>query len=264
MNRFKQSTVTGTLLLQDENLGNFSEQQIVLLQAIGSEGSITKAAKLIGISYKTAWDRIEAMNNLATSALVIRNAGGAKGGGTKLTENAHLLIRDFLKLKQEHSQLLQKMGHYTLEGRNREQDPSRKAEKSNQLRGKIIDIVKGAIDSEIIIALGNKAKIVAVVASTSDTYNSLELGKTVVALIDSAWVILSKNPDLKTSARNNLQGRIVRLIKSDVNTEVIIDLGNEKTLRCTITNTSANELELKVQDPVVALFKASSVTLAVD
>ena len=36
-----------------------------LLAAIGSEQSITAAAKRVGLSYKAAWDAIEAMNNLA-------------------------------------------------------------------------------------------------------------------------------------------------------------------------------------------------------
>jgi len=61
----------------------------------------------------------------------------------------------------------------------------------------------------------------------------LDVGKFIIALIKSSWIILSKNLGLKTSARNNLEGEIVRLIKGDVNTEVIIDIGNGKTL-CTL------------------------------
>ena len=52
-----------------------------LLAAIGSEQSITAAAKNVGMSYKAAWDAVEAMNNLADRALVERAVGGKGGGG---------------------------------------------------------------------------------------------------------------------------------------------------------------------------------------
>ena len=52
----------GDLFLVDERNRSFTVQQIQLLQAIEQCGSITKAAKSVGISYKTAWDRINMMN----------------------------------------------------------------------------------------------------------------------------------------------------------------------------------------------------------
>ncbi|GIS50793.1 MAG: hypothetical protein Ct9H90mP25_2270 [Gammaproteobacteria bacterium] len=45
-----------------------------------------RGAKSVGISYKTAWDRINMMNNLSDKPLVRRSAGGSGGGGTSLTE----------------------------------------------------------------------------------------------------------------------------------------------------------------------------------
>ena len=267
MSPAKKTVVTGTLALQSDRFGRFSEQQILLLQAIHTTGSITKAAKQVGISYKTAWDRIEAMNNLSIVPLVKRSAGGAKGGGTALTNEAEELIAEFIELQREHSQLLQKMGgeREVKQNSNRHNiDPAPQTSARNQLKGRIASIVIGKIDSEISIDLGNAVEIVAVVTNTSRLNMELKVGDVVVALIKSSWILLSKHLGLKTSARNNLQGEIVRLIKGDVNTEVIMDIGNEKTLCCIITNTSALELELGNKDKVVALFKASSVILLTD
>ncbi len=267
MNPPKKTVITGTLALQSEEFGRFSEQQILLLQAIHRAGSITKAAKAVGISYKTAWDRIEGMNNLSIQPLVKRSAGGAKGGGTVLTEAAERFISQFIALQREHSQLLQQMGG-ELDTKQTSKSPSSSPVLSssarNQLRGRIACIVVGKIDSEISIDLGNCVQIVAVVTNTSRLEMDLEVGDFVIALIKSSWILLSKHLGLKTSARNNLEGEIVRLIKGDVNSEVIIDIGNEKTLCCIITNTSAKELELQAEDPVIAFFKASSVILLSD
>jgi molybdate transport system regulatory protein len=236
MNPPKKTIITGTLSLQSEGFGQFSEQQILLLQAINLTGSITKAAKNMGISYKTAWDRIETMNNLSITPLVKRSAGGAKGGGTALTEKAEQIIAEFLQIQQEHSKLLQRIGGELDSNKTINPNSSKGVLQSsarNQLRGQIADIVAGKIDSEISINLGNSIEIVATITNTSRADMDLDVGKFIIALIKSSWIILSKNLGLKTSARNNLEGEIVRLIKGDVNTEVIIDIGNGKTL-CTL------------------------------
>ncbi len=267
MSQHKKTTVTGTLSLQSESLGRFSEPQIQLLQAIQSAGSITKAAKAVGISYKTAWDRIETMNNLSLFPLVQRSAGGAKGGGTALTEQAEKIIAAFIQLKRQHSKLLQSFGD-DFESQHSPKNDHLKAalqfSARNQLRGRISKVVKGKIDSEISIRMGDSVEVVAVVTNTSRLEMNLEVNNFVTALIKSSWIILSKHLQIATSARNNLEGEIVRLIKGDVNTEVIIDIGGEKTLCCIITNTSVNELGLTLKDKVLALFKASSVILLAD
>ncbi|PCI76916.1 MAG: hypothetical protein COB20_09540 [SAR86 cluster bacterium] len=54
--------------------------QINLLQAIADTGSITAAAKIAGVSYKTAWDRLERINNLSAQPVIQRSAGGSHGG----------------------------------------------------------------------------------------------------------------------------------------------------------------------------------------
>lgn len=51
-------------------------QRIALLQHVAEQGSITRAAKAAGISYKAAWDAIDELNNLATQPLVERSTGG--------------------------------------------------------------------------------------------------------------------------------------------------------------------------------------------
>lgn len=266
MSKQKKTTVTGTLSLQSESFGRFSDQQIQLLQAIHSTGSITKAAKKVGISYKTAWDRIETMNNLSITPLVKRSAGGVRGGGTVLTDKAEQIISQFIQLQREHSQLLLQIGGEIdakqLPSSNG--NPALHSSARNQLRGQIANIVVGKIDSEVSIHLGNSIEMAAVVTNASRLEMNLEIGDFVIAIIKSSWIIISKHIGLKTSARNNLNGKVVRLIKGDVNTEVIIDIGNEKTLCCIITNTSAKELALQSNDDVVALFKASSVILLAD
>ena len=69
-----------------ENLGG--QGRMALLALVGTHGSITHAAKAMGMSYKAAWDAIDTMNNLAGEPLVERLTGGKGGGGTRLTTRA--------------------------------------------------------------------------------------------------------------------------------------------------------------------------------
>lgn len=50
-------------------------QRMALLEQIAIQGSITRAAKAAGLSYKAAWDAIDELNNLAEKPLVERSVG---------------------------------------------------------------------------------------------------------------------------------------------------------------------------------------------
>jgi molybdate transport system regulatory protein len=64
-----------------------------LLDAILEKGSISAAAKKMGMSYKRAWDLVSTMNNSFKQPLVITATGGSHGGGAEVTEFG----RDILK-----------------------------------------------------------------------------------------------------------------------------------------------------------------------
>ncbi|MFQ5775974.1 MAG: winged helix-turn-helix domain-containing protein [Kiloniellaceae bacterium] len=56
-----------------------------LLEAIGEEGSITGAARRMGMSYRRAWLLVETMNRCFRAPLVQASRGGPGGGGARLT-----------------------------------------------------------------------------------------------------------------------------------------------------------------------------------
>jgi len=68
-------------------------QRIALLQHIAEQGSITRAAKAAGISYKAAWDAIDELNNLDSRHLVDRSTGGRCGGGPHLPAEGQRVLR---------------------------------------------------------------------------------------------------------------------------------------------------------------------------
>ncbi|MEZ4874180.1 MAG: LysR family transcriptional regulator [Flavobacteriaceae bacterium] len=77
------------------------EGRVQLLKAIAAEGSLSKAAKTIGMSYKKAWSLLDMMNTRSSSPLVVTNVGGKGGGGAQLTPHGESLVRVFETINEQ-------------------------------------------------------------------------------------------------------------------------------------------------------------------
>ncbi|GAA0727819.1 winged helix-turn-helix domain-containing protein [Aquimarina litoralis] len=71
------------------------EGRIKILKAIASEGSVSKAAKSLGMSYKKAWNLVDSINKNASTPVIKTNTGGSGGGGTEITEYGLKMILAF-------------------------------------------------------------------------------------------------------------------------------------------------------------------------
>jgi len=88
------------------------EGRIELLQLIGEHGSISTAAKTMGMSYKKAWRLIDDMNKNAPNPLVEQKVGGKGGGGTSLSPAGENAIKVYQKLKKKHAAFLKKQENW--------------------------------------------------------------------------------------------------------------------------------------------------------
>ncbi|QTO51305.1 TOBE domain-containing protein [Burkholderia latens] len=244
--------------------------RIALLAAIGQTGSITRAAKAVGLSYKAAWDAIDTMNNLAGEPLVMRSTGGKGGGGTTLTPRAMSLIAAFRAIEREHRRFIDAASaavsgfdvDWALIGRI-----GMKTSARNQLFGKVESIVRGTVNDEVTLVLPGGQAIVAVLTHESADALGLQPGAAACALVKASWVVLAVDDDgeatLKVSARNQLRGTVDTVAAGAVNSEVTLALDGGGTLTAVVTNDSVRALQLDAGRRAIALFKASSVILAV-
>jgi molybdopterin-binding protein len=69
---------------------------------------------------------------------------------------------------------------------------------------------------------------------------------------------------MKLSARNMLKGKVVKVMRGAVNSEVTIELHGGAQVVSIITNTSVDNLGLKEGKEAYAIIKASSVMIGVD
>lgn len=69
---------------------------------------------------------------------------------------------------------------------------------------------------------------------------------------------------MKISARNQLKGKVIKVVEGSVNTEVVIELAPGVEIVSIITKTSADNLDIKIGQEVFAVVKASNVIVGVD
>jgi molybdate transport system regulatory protein len=72
-----------------------------LLEAIRQQGSISGAARAIGMSYRRAWMMVDGMNRNFRKPLVETAAGGRRGGGAMLTALGGEVLSRYRRLEDK-------------------------------------------------------------------------------------------------------------------------------------------------------------------
>jgi molybdate transport system regulatory protein len=134
----------------------------------------------------------------------------------------------------------------------------------NVFKGKITALVDGAVNAEVELTLAGGDKIVAIVTEGSVKSLGLAVGKKAVAYVKAPWVmVLTGEANIRFSARNQLTGKVKKLEKGAINSEVSIELSGGTVVYAVITNEAVLELGLKNGVTATALIKASHVVLGV-
>ena len=72
-----------------------------LLRLVGETGSISSAAREMGLSYRKAWSMVRDLNKAAITPLVVPQKGGEKGGGATLTPAGKNLLDRYDRLSKK-------------------------------------------------------------------------------------------------------------------------------------------------------------------
>ncbi|MBS7628377.1 TOBE domain-containing protein [Candidatus Bathyarchaeota archaeon] len=158
---------------------------VTILKAIDKYGSISEAAKKIGISYKHVWDKIAEMEKaLGEPFLQTRRGGRMGGGGAELTGKAMTLIRNYDRIERYIGRIMKDKEHWEVIGL--------KISARNRLKGVVEDVQTGPVTSKVKVRITTPTTITAVI--TKEAVDELEIkpGEKVEAVIKATEVMIAK------------------------------------------------------------------------
>lgn len=258
-----QAEILLTLRLQQKLFAD--PRRIALLKQIEQTGSISQGAKNAGISYKSAWDAINEMNQLSEQPLVDRATGGKGGGGAVLTRYGQRLIQlyDLLAQIQQKAfdvlsdddalpldSLLAAISRFSLQTSAR-----------NQWFGTVTARDRDHVQQHVEILLADgETRLKAAITAQSGERLGLEEGKEVLVLLKAPWVNVTRTPEAGEHADNQLQGVIQHIECGDEQCEVLMTLPDGQTLCATVPLAQAKDLEEGAE--ATACFNADRVIIA--
>ncbi len=258
--------IDALLALRSDGRLLVGRDRIKLLEAVAEHGSITKAAKAAGFSYKTAWDAVDAINNLLPSPAFVTKAGGRSGGGARVTEEGRRLIETFHRLEERMSRISSLIAQEGLAGHDEFSLWSLgiKISTRNVFQTEVVAVRKWPVDVEVTLKVSDEIVIHSIV--TNEAAEELELapGRKALALVKSSFVNLASFDAAQLPGRNRFKGTVRRRIDAERNCEVLLDIGGGKTMTAVIARQIAEDLEVSTGALAIASFNAADVILAVD
>lgn len=263
--------LTGHLEVRSARGDFLGDKRVRLLEAIEQHGSISQAARHVPLSYKAAWDAVDAMNNLADAPLVERSTGGKTGGGTRLTDHGRRLIALYRAMEAEHQAALDRLAS-TYATAPAADIPAfqrllrRMAVRSsarNQFVGRITGLRMDALACTVQLQVDASLELVATVTRESAEHLGLAVGSEVIAMVKAPSVELVAAEPEPSAPGNRLWGTVQRLVSGPANTEVTLDLGQGRTAVALVSPEQRASLGLCEGTRACAAFAASSVMLIV-
>lgn len=200
--------------------GYAGEGRVALLEAIDQHGSLNKAAKALGLSYKSAWDALQFLNNAAGVSLVDASTGGRGGGGSRLTPSGRWLVEVFNRVKSVHRQFLDALAAAVARSAEAGQGAGApgalerlflRTSARNQWLGTVAEVREEGVSAEVTVELGGQT-LRARLTAGSVRELGLEPGTAVWALVKAQGVaFLAPGEALPDAQRhfNRLAGTVV-------------------------------------------------------
>jgi molybdate transport system regulatory protein len=80
---------------------NLGPGKIALLEGIRACGSLSEAARRMGVSYRRAWLLLDSLNNSFNVPATVNSVGGRGGGGSEVTPFGILLIERYREMERK-------------------------------------------------------------------------------------------------------------------------------------------------------------------
>ena len=189
--------VTATLGFGDGEHEVADERDLRLLGQVREQGSITAAAKAVGVTYKTAWDRLRNLQARLGTPLIVAAKGGRGGGRTQLSEHGAALLARYERLRRAQSMAVDR--YIEVDPLAASQSPVAEAalppigktSARNQLRGIVVKIARAGMRDRVLVQLHDALTMQVNITHASTLSLGLRKGVAVYLLIKAPAIRLA-------------------------------------------------------------------------
>ncbi|ABD87546.1 TOBE domain-containing protein [Rhodopseudomonas palustris] len=240
--------------------------RIRLLEAVAEHGSITKAAKAMELSYKTAWEAVDAINNLLPTPAFVTRTSGRVGGAAEVTAEGRRLIAVFHRLEDHLTKISSLIAEEGLE----EIDDAAllwagfKVSARNVFRAEVVNLRRWPVDVEVVLKVSEEHLIHATVTNAAAEQLGLATGRKALALVKAPFVRLVALAEASKVRCNLFRGLVKRRVDAEVHSEIHLDIGNGKTIIAVVQRHHAEDLAIAEGAEAAVTFEPDHVIIAVD
>ena len=177
-----------------------------LLRRISETGSLTVAARMLGISYRNAWGRIKKVESSTGVRIIKAQSGGASGGGSSLTLEGTALLKEFRKTR--------KYLFNALDDREASGNVRYKLSARNLVEARVASIERGDITSKITMASRRPVRLTSIISNDAVDDLGLQVGDDVEAIIKSTEVMVAKALPARSESRGPGRAQLGRKSRS--------------------------------------------------
>jgi molybdate transport system regulatory protein len=256
-------TASGRLWFSWHETHFLGPNRVSLLEQIAELGSISRAAKALGMSYKGAWDSIEAMNHLSEKPLVIRVSGGRGGGGSQVTPHGLRLIGLFRSAEESFHKYLVTLNEQvaTELGTLASSSPAL-AHLPNRIDGTIARIGDAGETVEVVVLPDGGGEVRAHLPGSLPEVSGLRAGLRVGVLIKPTDVhLLGEGEYATVLSANALPGQIEQITEGAVDARIQVRLDAGWILTAMQALGSSREVLFPRGRRVLAVFHPADVLL---
>lgn len=208
-----------------------SDKRLDVLRLVGQSGSISQAAREVGISYKAAWQAIDTLTNLSGVALVDRTVGGSGGGGARITQQGQELLALANELTAARRQVLARFAG----GLQLASGLGLRTSMRNNLPCQVTQLITSTPGDpmvRVVLALPQGAQLTSSITLESAELLDLQPGLALLALCKATAVrVVSATVYEGVSATaNQLMGKVARLSRGSQRDEVVVTLHSDLQL----------------------------------
>jgi molybdate transport system regulatory protein len=158
---------------------------VQILQQIKKEGSLTKAAANLSMSYRYVWSYMNKIEKALGEPVVDTHKGGKLGGGgAKLTEVGESLLNDYKHLEDNLHEFFSCVEYREVIGS--------KISARNRFKGKVIAVEKDGVTAKVKVEVKEPTVVTALISKEAVEDLNIKVGDAVEAIVKATEVIIAK------------------------------------------------------------------------